>query len=155
MAIDPAKRKKQRTPFKSQGWLATSLPGLPRSKDIPIMPHPEVDSRNPFGYSVHWQVAHDRPTPFPWLKLTAVAIGASMLCFAGGYFLATNQTASQVKDAEALKAEAQQIKAAATGDLDIARAKVAEQQQRLRIVNDCVYSALNEPVPTPIPSPAQ
>lgn len=118
------------------------------------MRHPEVDQRNPFGYSVHWRVADDhRPTAFPWLKLIAAAIGASLLCFAGGYFLAANQTASQVKEAEALKAEAQQIKASANGDLEIARAKVAEQQQRLRKVNDCVYSALNEPIP--IPSPAQ
>lgn len=117
------------------------------------MPHPEVDQRNPTGYNVSWTAFH-APTSqpvTPWLKIIAVAVGASLTCFSGGYFLATSQTASKVQAAEALKTEAEQIRSTASGDLEIARAKVAEQQQRLRLVNDCVYSALNAPLPTPIP----
>ena len=117
------------------------------------MPHPEVDTQNPWGYSVHWQATRPQAAPVPWGKIFLICIGCSLFCFAAGYLISSRMAAGQMEQAQQLKAEAEQIKASASGDLDIARAKVAEQQQRLRKVNDCVYSALNEPIASPSPSP--
>ena len=75
------------------------------------MHHPEVDQRNPSGYQVSWTAFH-APTSqagLPWLKIIGVCLGCSLLGFSGGYFFASSQTASQVKEAEALKAEAEHI----------------------------------------------
>lgn len=120
------------------------------------MPHPEIDQRNPFGYSVHWQaVSPGQIQQTPWLKIAVGIVGTSMVFFAGGYWLATRQTADQLEQAEALKSKAEQIKDSADQDLAIAKDKISQQQQRLQLVNDCVYSALNAPLPAPVPSPAK
>lgn len=119
------------------------------------MHHPETDNQAPWGYSVHWQAA-TRPqvAPVPWGRVALICLGCAVFSGATGFLIASRISSGQVEEAQQIKAEAEQIKASASGDLEIARAKVAEQQQRLRLVNDCVYEALNMPVPTPIPSPS-
>ena len=121
-----------------------------------MMHHPKTDNQAPWGCSVHWHAA-TRPqvAPFPLGKVALVLLGCSIFSGAIGYLAASRISAGQVEEAQKLKIEAEQIKASASTDLDVARAKVAEQQQRLRMVNDCVYAALNEPISTPVPSPTK
>jgi hypothetical protein len=118
------------------------------------MHHPEVDQRNPWGYSIHWQEARSpQVSRTPWGKICLVLVGSALLCFATGYLIASRLAAGQVELADRRMAEAEKIKANASGDLDQARSKISEQQARLRKVNDCIYSALNEPIESPIPTP--
>lgn len=117
------------------------------------MQHPEVDSQAPWGYSLHWQAARPQAAPFPLGKVLLICLGTSLFSLSIGYLAASRISAGQLEQAQQLKVEAEQIKASASGDLEVARAKVAEQQARLRKVNDCVYSALNEPIDPPAPTP--
>ena len=120
------------------------------------MQHPEIDNRNPFGYSVHWQAITDRPaTVTPWLRIIFVSVGSALICFGGGYFLAQQKANEQIEAADRLRLEAENSKKSAAGDLAAAELKISEQGQRLRKVNDCVYSALNEALPAPPERPIQ
>ena len=120
------------------------------------MRHPEVDNRNPFGYSVHWQAISD-PTraATPWLKIILVSVGSALICGAGGYFLAQQKANEQIEAADRLRVAAENSKNSAAGDLAAAKQQISDQGQRLRKVNDCVYSALNEPLQAPPVRPIQ
>lgn len=120
------------------------------------MRHPEA--QNNVGWvPVAFQQQNSYRAAFPWWKVAFFCSGVALLTFAAGYFFASQTAANQVTEANqkstAAIAEAARVKASAAGDLEAAQSKVREQQQRLRLVNDCVYSALNAPLPTPLPTP--
>ena len=113
-------------------------------------PHPEVDNFAPNGYSVHWQPIappQARTAPLLWLKLTLAILGVSALSFAIGYWVNAAHASAKLEAAQATLTEAQQIKATATGEIDRLQAEVQEKNTRIKLANDCLYRAFQEPLP--------
>lgn len=121
------------------------------------MQHPEIDQRNPFGYSVHWQAIGDsrQGGTVPWLKIIFVCAGSALLSFSGGYYLANRSAESKIAAADRQRQQAESLQNSAASDLAAVQQKNKEQSQRLRLVNDCVYAAINDPLPTPPPPPVR